>query len=141
MRISSRQPEVARGRWSFRRGRAGTSIPRDAERWFSAGVPTQLVRDGTVEGHDPLGDNERGVEPSYRPEPVEPPSDEPGPVAWWDAKPSTEPPDIFLLPGGRMQVPHDDRPSRWANVPLWAFMVPLGLLLMVVVIALLQWGR
>lgn len=34
---------------------------RFEQRWFSVGQPTQLVRNGRVESHDPLSEDERSL--------------------------------------------------------------------------------
>lgn len=76
-----------------------------AERWFSAGTPTALVRDGHTTGHDPLSESEAAAAASGTLEFVSLPSGRPtetdggdrpppGQVAWWD-----------------VAVPHKDEPG------------------------------
>jgi len=79
------RPARTREGWYF------DPLRRHEYRWFSAGMPTALVRDGYVDGKDPVDLSELGRaafasvnEGPGLPDPPEPRPETKGPAAWWD---------------------------------------------------------
>jgi hypothetical protein len=95
-------------------------------RWFSAGCPTDLIRDAGIESRDALSAEERALRATTGPGLDLP--EKSGPTAWWDAGASG--PDVnvsglskyslerFQLWRAELRMNDPHRLSRWSLVAL-----------------------
>jgi hypothetical protein len=129
---------------------------RHEQRWFSAGAPTQLVRDGKVESTDVVSAAERGLGATDGPGLSLPESSTvssvQGPVAWWDtAVPEPGEPSIVdigasgmagysLLRELRMAHRVRERFGAWSPAVL-ASLTVLTLLPIVALLLILFWAH